>query len=151
MSVGFHTPAIQMSHLPSPLPVQAKFSRPWRVSSHRQWQNLLVEFTDGLRMANRNGKEVGRKLADAGAAFRGHFTQAGIHGCGSTNFDLLALTFVRLGHADDLGAEKVPYLVPTRQTSRTGLRALRVHQSSSASMSSYSSVLRTWRTACARA
>ena len=93
------------------------------MSSHRQWQDLLVEFTDGLRMANRNGKEVGRKLADAGAAFRGHFTQAGIHGCGSTNFDLLALTFVRLGHAADLCVKKSLYLVPTRQTSELVISA----------------------------
>ena len=67
--------------------------------SHRQRQNLLVELTDSFGSADRNSEQIGRKLADAGAAFCGHFAQSGIHGCVRANLDLLARTFMRLGHA----------------------------------------------------
>ena len=67
--------------------------------SHRQRQNLLVEFTDSFGPPDRNSEQICRELANTGAAFCSHFAQSGVHGCISANLDLLALTFMRLGHA----------------------------------------------------
>ena len=41
-------------------------------------------------------------------------SKPGVDGCVSANLDLLTRTFVRLGHALDLHAERPMYLVPTR-------------------------------------
>ena len=82
--------------------------------SHRQRQNLLVEFTDSFGPPDRNSEQIGRKLTDACAAFGGHLAQSDIHGCVGADLDLLPLTFVRLGHAPDPYAERLTYLVPTR-------------------------------------
>ncbi|ACC43923.1 hypothetical protein MMAR_p33 (plasmid) [Mycobacterium marinum M] len=82
--------------------------------SHRQRQNLLVEFANSLGPPDRDSEQVGRKLADACAAFGGHFTKPGVDGCVSANLDLLTRTFVRLGHGPDPYAKRSMYLVPTR-------------------------------------
>ncbi len=82
--------AMEMSHLPALI---------GGLCLHRQRQNLLVEFADSLGSTDRNREQVCRELADAGAAFGGHFTEPGVNGCVSANLDLLARTFMRLGHA----------------------------------------------------
>lgn len=83
---------MEMSHVPAPR------ERPG-MCLHRQRQNLLVEFADSFGSTDRNSEQVGGELADAGAAFCGHFTESGVNRCVSANLDLLARTFVRLGHA----------------------------------------------------
>lgn len=67
--------------------------------SDRQRQNLLVEFEDCLGMAYCNRKQVSGQLTDTGATLRCHLAQTGVNDRGGTYFDLLAIAFVRLGHA----------------------------------------------------
>ena len=69
--------------------------------SHRQRQYLPVEFANSLGVPHSDGEEVRRELADAGAAFSGHFAEAAVDDRCGTYLDLFAITFVWLGHAHD--------------------------------------------------
>lgn len=112
MSAGY--PHTSYSDVTSAKPSSSKVFEALAHVSHRQWQNLLVEFTDSLGPPDRNSEQVSRELTDACAALCGHLAQSDIHGCVSADLDLLTLTFVRLGHAPDPYAERPTYLVPTR-------------------------------------
>jgi hypothetical protein len=70
-----------------------------RELSHRQRQNLLIEFENGFGVTHCDGKEVGGELANTGAALGGHFAEPGVDDRGGTYLDLFAVTFMRLGHA----------------------------------------------------
>lgn len=66
--------------------------------SHRQGQNLLIEFENGFGVTHRDREEISGELANTGAALDGHFAEPGVDDRGGTYLDLLAITFVRLGH-----------------------------------------------------